>query len=238
MTAKIANAFILAAGLGTRMRPLTDNRPKPLIEVAGRKLIDHAVDALVAANIGKAVVNAHYLADQIVAWAKSVSKVEISISDERGKLLDTGGGIKHALPLLGEEAFFVLNSDAFWIESDPPALVRLREAWNESVMDCLLLLCPPAMARGYDGAGDFHLDDAGRLTRRSNSALASYVYIGAYIVHARVFAGLAEEKFSMNTIWDTMIAQGRLFGLEHHGLWLHVGTPDAIALAEAVLDEI
>ncbi len=228
-------AFILAAGLGNRMRPLTNDRPKPLIKVGGQALIDYAVDALRRANVSRAVVNAHYCADQIDGWASRARDIKISVSDERAQLLDTGGGIKKALPQLGMSPFFVLNSDGFWLETKVPALTRLRAAWDDSSMDCLLLLCPVEKALGFDGAGDFHIDAEGRLARRRTSALPLYAYIGAYLVHPRLFAGVAEEAFGMNRLWDKAIAAGRLFGLVHDGLWLHVGTPDAVAMAEAHL---
>jgi N-acetyl-alpha-D-muramate 1-phosphate uridylyltransferase len=225
-------SFILAAGHGKRMRPLTDTRPKPLIEVGGKALIDHAVDALQQAGVQRAIVNAHYLGEQIIAWASQQHALRIDVSDERDGLLDTGGGIQKALPMLGEEPFFVLNSDSFWIEQGMPALDRLRETWDNEAMDCLLLLCPIEMCRGYDGAGDFHVDDDGRLVRRSDPTQPALAYIGAYLVHPRVFASAPQGAFSMNVLWNTAIAQRRLFGLIHHGLWLHVGTPEAIAVAE------
>jgi N-acetyl-alpha-D-muramate 1-phosphate uridylyltransferase len=228
-------AFILAAGLGSRMRPLTNDRPKPLIKVGGQALIDHAMDALRHANVSRAVVNAHYFADQIDDWAARAKGIDISVSDERARLLDTGGGIKKALPLLGSAPFFVLNSDGFWLETEVPALTRLRSAWDDRTMDCLLLLCPLENALGYDGQGDFHSDADGRLARRTTSGLPLYAYIGAYLVHPRLFAGVAEEAFGMNRLWDKAIAGGRLFGLSHDGLWLHVGTPEAVAMAEAHL---
>ncbi len=231
-------AFILAAGLGNRMRPLTNDRPKPLIKVGGQALVDYAMDALRLANVSRAVVNAHYFADQIDDWAANVRGIDITVSDERAKLLDTGGGIKKALPFLGASPFFVLNSDGFWLETGVPALTRLREAWDDANMDCLLLLCPVAKALGFDGAGDFHIDGRGRLERPRTTTLPLYAYIGAYLVHPRLFADVAGGAFGMNQLWDKAIAQGRLFGLVHDGLWLHVGTPEAVAMAEAHLRKI
>jgi N-acetyl-alpha-D-muramate 1-phosphate uridylyltransferase len=228
-------AFILAAGRGSRMRHLTNDRPKPLIKVGGQALIDYATDALRRAGVSRAVVNTHYHADQIDDWASRTKGVDITVSDERARLLDTGGGIKEALPLLGTSPFFVLNSDGFWLETRVPALARLRETWDDNSMDCLLLLCPVEKAMGYDGAGDFHIDADGRLARRNTSGLPLFAYIGAYLVHPRLFAGVAEEAFGMNRLWDRAIAQRRLFGLVHDGLWLHVGTPEAVAMAEAHL---
>jgi N-acetyl-alpha-D-muramate 1-phosphate uridylyltransferase len=228
-------AFILAAGLGSRMRPLSNDRPKPLINVGGQALIDHAIDALRRAGVSRAVVNAHYHADQIDDWASRTKGIDITVSDERARLLDTGGGIKKALPQLGTSPFFVLNSDGFWLDSEVPALTRLRDAWDDNSMDCLLLLCPVEKAIGFDGPGDFHIDGDCRLVRRNTSGLPLYAYIGAYLVHPRLFAGVAEEAFGMNRLWDKAIAQRRLFGLVHDGLWLHVGTPDSVAMAEAHL---
>ena len=227
-----STAMILAAGLGLRMRPLTDLTPKPLLNVAGKRLIDYGIEKLAAAGVKRAVVNKHYLPDQIEAWARGVSVPKVQVSDETDAVLETGGGIRRALPLLGSRPFFVLNSDCFWTEDGTPALQRLSEAWDDAEMDCLLLLCDPAHTTGYGGTGDFIMDNAGRLTRQRHDALA---YIGGYIVHPRLFAGVPEGKFSMNILWDKAIAEGRLYGLAHQGHWLHVGTPEAINEAEAYL---
>lgn len=227
------HAMVLAAGLGIRMRPLTNDRPKPLVEVAGKALIDYSLDRLREAEVETAVVNAHYLADQISGWAKRQTSPQIILSDERDYVLDTGGGIAKALPLLGPQPFFVLNSDSFWIDGKIPALQRLRSAWDDKVMDCLLLLCPVAQTTGYDGQGDFLLKEDGRLVRqRGFPALA---YIGGYLVHPRLFKNAPMGKFSMNLLWDEAISRDRLHGLSHDGKWLHVGTPEAIGLAEAEL---
>lgn len=227
------HAMILAAGLGLRMRPLTDNLPKPLIKVAGKRLVDYGMDSLREAGVQRVVVNGHYLADQILSWSKQQAIPETIFSDERAEILDTGGGIAKALPLLGEQPFFVVNSDSFWIEGKVPALSRLRNAWNGATMDCLLLLCHVDRTIGYDGRGDFLLGRDGRLIRQQGpGALA---YIGGYLVHPRLFAGVAVEKFSMNVLWDKAILRGRLHGMAHSGKWLHVGTPGAIASAEAEL---
>lgn len=236
MSATGSHAMVLAAGLGTRMRPLTARVPKPLVPVGGQPLIAHAFDRLRAAGVQHAVVNVHYLPEQIEAWCATVATPAITLSDERGVILDTGGGIARALPQLGQTPFFVLNSDSFWLDGRVPALTRLRAAWDEARMDCMLLLCDPAQTTGYDGSGDFVMDDAGRLRRRRDvpqgKALA---YIGGYLVHPRLFAGAPQGAFSMNVLWDRAIAAGRLFGLAHDGHWLHVGTVDAIAEAEAAL---
>jgi N-acetyl-alpha-D-muramate 1-phosphate uridylyltransferase len=225
------HGIVLAAGLGQRMRPLTTTTPKPLIEVGGKALIDYAVEALIKAGVQKAVVNAHYLADQIETWAQAVIGLDVIISDERAAVLETGGGIAQALPLLGRDPFFVLNGDGFWIEDGRPALARLRSAWDDADMDCLLLVSPLAQTTGFDGPGDFTLDAAGRLARRATQS-APFAYIGGYLVHPRLFDGAPLGKFSMNQLWDKAISRGRLFGLEHKGHWFHVGTPEAIALAE------
>ncbi len=228
-------AMVLAAGLGQRMRPITLTRPKPLVEVAGRTLIDYGFDRLRQAGVERAVVNVHYLADQIEAWAAAQASPRIDISDERTELLDTGGGVAHALPLLGHEPFFVINSDSFWIDRGEPALERLRAAWDDEKMDCLLLLCPLPQTVGYDGNGDFVRDASGRLARKAKAEGEPLAYIGAYLASPRLLAGAPAGKFSMNLLWDRAIAAGRLFGVPHLGRWLHVGTPDAIALAESAL---
>lgn len=230
-----SRAMVLAAGFGQRMRPLTLARPKPLVEVAGKPLIGYGFDRLRAAGVETAVVNVHYLAGQIEAWAKRQSSPRIVISDERAEILDTGGGVARALPLLGEAPFFVINSDSFWVDDGAPALDRLRAAWDDETMDCLILLSPLDRTVGYDGKGDFVRGVDGRLARRADSTGAPLAYIGGYLVHPRLFESAPEGAFSMNTLWNRAIAQGRLFGIEHTGRWLHVGTPDAIGLAEAAL---
>jgi N-acetyl-alpha-D-muramate 1-phosphate uridylyltransferase len=227
-------AMVLAAGFGTRMRPLTDTMPKPLIKVAGKSIIDYDFDRLRQAGVSKAVVNAHYLPEQIVAWSKGVSNPRVVISDESDAILDTGGGIARALPLLGEDPFFVLNSDSFWIDQGTPALQRLRQTWDDK-MDCLLLLCDPKNTTGYDGVGDFEIDQDGKLKRKSPLSSNLLAYIGGYLVHPRLFQNVQVTKFSMNTLWNEAIARGTLYGLAHHGHWLHVGTPSAIAEAESAL---
>lgn len=228
-------AMVLAAGVGQRMRPLTNGKPKPLVEVGGKHLIDYGFARLREAGCDLIVVNVHYLADQVEAWAKRQASPRIIISDERAELLDTGGGIVKALPLLGHDPFFVINSDSFWIDEGSPALSRLSAAWDDARMDCLLLLCPLERTVGYDGQGDFLKDAEGRLARRPKQGQTGLAYIGAYLVHPRLFANVRLSKFSMNLLWDRAIAERRLFGIEHEGLWLHVGTPEAIPLAERAL---
>ncbi len=227
----MTRAMLLAAGLGVRMRPLTLTRPKPLIEVGGKTLIDYAHDKLRQIGCENAVVNVHYLADQIEAWAGRKSLPGVTISDERAALLDTGGGIARALPLLGKGPFFVLNCDSFWIDRGRPALSLLLERWDDARMDCLLLLAPVEHTVGYDGRGDFFIEDEGRLSRRRGDA-PGLVYIGGYLVHPRIFATAPAGKFSMNLLWNGAIEAGRLYGLVHQGTWFHVGTPDAIGEAE------
>jgi MurNAc alpha-1-phosphate uridylyltransferase len=230
-------AMMLAAGLGTRMRPLTLTRPKPLIEVAGRTLLDRGMDALERAGVERVVVNKHYLPDQIEAWARDRKRPRIIIQDESELILDTGGGVARALPHLGDEPFFVLNSDSFWVDGTVQALERMRKAWDTARMDCLLLLAAKSRSVGFDGPGDFDVGTDGRLARRSG-ATAGHVYAGAYLVHPRLFEAAPEGVFSMNVLWNKAIAEGRLFGIEHDGWWLHVGTPDAITLAEQKLAEL
>jgi N-acetyl-alpha-D-muramate 1-phosphate uridylyltransferase len=232
----VTHAMVLAAGFGTRMRPLTLTTPKPLIKVAGKSLLEYGFDRLRDARVETAVVNGHYLADQIETWCSEQQSPRTIFSSERDAILDTGGGIARALPLLGEKPFFVLNADCFWLDGPVPALTRLKQMWDDSSMDCLLLLCDPARTTGYDGKGDFVLDAAGRAARRATHPDAqAYAYIGGYLVHPRFFKDAPKGAFSTNMLWDRAIAQGRLFGLAHDGHWLHVGTVDAIAEAEAVL---
>ena len=226
------SAMIMAAGLGLRMRPLTLITPKPLIKVAGKALIDYGVEKLKAAGVTRIVVNKYYLPDQIEAWAKAQSGSKIITSDESDLVLETGGGISRALPLLGPEPFFVLNSDCFWTELGTPALQRLNEAWDADQMDCLLLLCDPVHTTGFRGGSDFMIEPDCRLKRQTQNAL---IYIGAYIVHPRLFADAPSRAFSMNVLWDKAIVKGRLFGIEHQGHWFDVGTPAGIAAAEAQL---
>ena len=220
--------MLFAAGLGTRMGSLTATRPKPLIEVAGRALIDHAIALADAAGIGRIVANSHYLPDQIEAH---LAPRGIAVSREAPVILETGGGLKRALPLLGESPVLTLNTDAVWTGRNP--IVQLLEAWDDRRMDGLLLLLPVAETLGHGGSGDFVMDDGGRLERargRSGS-----VYLGAQIVKTEGLAGFADEAFSLNLLWDRMIAEGRLHGVIHQGGWCDVGRPEGIALAEEML---
>lgn len=229
-----SRAMVLAAGLGKRMHPITLTCPKPLVTIAGKRLIDFAFDRLRAAGVEQAVINVHHLAEQIEDWAGAQTSPRIVISDERRELLDTGGGILKALPHLGAEPFFVLNSDSFWLEGSLPALERLRRMWRNDMMDCLLLLSPIVSSVGYAGAGDFTMDAEGRLSRKGRAG-APFVYAGCFLVSPRLFAEAPEGPFSMNLLWDKSLSRGRLFGIRHDGLWIHVGTPQSIAYAERVL---
>ena len=228
-------AMVLAAGRGRRMRPLTATTPKPLVEVAGKSLINHVLDRLEVAGVEEAVVNVHYLADLVEVHVKRRARPRIAVSDERTELLETGGGIVRALPMLGDEPFFVANSDSFWIEGVKPNLVRLADAFDPETMDGLLLLASTVTAVGYDGNGDFMLAPDGRLSRRRERIIAPFAYAGAAVFHPRLFADPPAGAFSLNVLFDRAIESGRLHGLRMDGLWLHVGTPAAIAAAEAAI---
>jgi MurNAc alpha-1-phosphate uridylyltransferase len=234
---RLTSAFVLAAGMGQRMRPLTNTIPKPLVALGGKPLIDHVLDRLAAAGINKAVVNVHYLADQIEAHLAKRTSPKIVFSDERKRLLDTGGGVIQALPELGAEPFVIHNSDSVWIEGLGSNLDRLLSAWNPDAMDSLMLVAPLAASIGYDGLGDFQMDATGRLTRQSGPKMAPFVFAGVSIAHPRLLEGAPKGAFSLNKLWDTAIARGRLFGLRLEGIWMHVGTPEALAEAEATLTE-
>jgi len=228
-------AMILAAGLGKRMRPITATTPKPLIEVGGRALVDYGLDALARAGVENVVVNVHYLADQVQSHLARRNRPRITISDERKALLDTGGGIARMLPDLGPEPFYLLNSDSFWIEGARPNLDWLASAWRERTMDALLLVASTVRAVGYNGRGDFRMDPAGRLIRRGEREVAPFVYAGAAIIHPRLFDGRPDGAFSLTTLFNRAIEAGRLYGVRLDGLWLHIGTPDAIGEAEMTI---
>lgn len=236
MTWRPTTAMVLAAGLGTRMRPLTDAVPKPLVPLAGKPLVDHVLDRLAAAGIRRAVVNVHYLADTLEAHlAARRTPPEIVVSDERGVLLETGGGVVRALPKLGREPFVIHNSDSVWTESGGANLDRLIAAWDATRMDALMLVALGARSLGYDGAGDFTMDPDGRLRRRDKGATAPYVFAGVSILHPRLLDDAPQGAFSLNVPWDKAIAAGRLYGVQLEGLWLHVGTPEALDEAERIL---
>ncbi|MFN3944447.1 MAG: nucleotidyltransferase family protein [Allosphingosinicella sp.] len=230
-------AMVLAAGLGKRMRPLTATRPKPLVEVAGQTLLDHCLDRLRAAGVCKAVVNVHYLADALEAHLRNrVQGIEIAISDERDLLLETGGGLARALPLIDADPFLVVNSDNIWIDGPVDTLRLLAAHWDDARMDALLLLVPLARAHCHAGQGDFHMDPMGRLRRRKAGTVAPFVYTGVMMVAKRLFDGdIPEGPFSLNLLWDRAIAAGRCFGAVHQGLWFDVGAPANIHKTEAIL---
>ena len=228
--------MVLAAGMGTRMRPLTDTRPKPLVEVYGRALIDHVLDRVADAGIPRAVVNLHHHADMLEAHLKARGGApQVLLSDERGQLLETGGGVRKALPLLGPDPFLAINSDTIWIEGMRPNLARLMEHFDPERMDVLLLLASAAHSIGYDGMGDFQMDTLGRLSRRAERTVVPFVYAGAAILKPELFAGTPDGAFSLNRIFDKAAEAERLYGLRLDGVWMHVGTPDAIALAEEAI---
>lgn len=231
-TKRPTSAFVLAAGKGERMRPLTETRPKPLVPVAGTPLIDQVLDRLADAHITDAIVNVHYLADQIEDHLRTRKTPKITISDERGELLDTGGGVAKALPKLGNAPFLIHNSDSIWVEGMGSNLDRLIDAWDNATMDSLMLVAPIATSVGYDGAGDFQMDASGRLTRQTGARLAPFVFAGVSIAHPRLFDGAPNGAFSLNRPWNAAIEKGRLFGVRLEGIWMHVGTPTAIAEAE------
>ncbi len=230
-----SSAMLLAAGLGTRMRPLTLTRPKPLVEVAGRPLIDHAVERLREAGVQRVVVNIHWLADRMREWVeRQVPPPEFLVSDETEQLLETGGGLRKALPLLGPEAFYAINTDSIWLDEGTPALCRLAKTWDEERMDCLVLTVPPQRAVGHAGGGDFALSSDGRVRRAAGETDAE-VFTGVQLVHPRLFSYAPEGPFSMNLLFDVAMKAGRMYALSHDGLWLHVGTPEAISEAEEVM---
>lgn len=230
-------AMVMAAGLGKRMRPLTATRPKPLVEVAGKPLLDHCFDRLRAAGVDKAVVNVHYLPDALEAHLNNRTQgIEISVSDERDQLLETGGGLVRALPLIDSDPFLVVNSDNLWVDGPVDSLRLLAAHWDEARMDALLLLVPLARAHCHRGQGDFHMNAAGALRRRKAGGVAPFVYTGVQMVSKRLFEGeLPDGPFSTNLLWDRAIAKGRLFGAVHEGLWFDIGAPPNIRKAEEIL---
>ena len=228
-------AMVLAGGYGKRMRPLSATTPKPLVNVAGRALIDHCLDGLAAVGVETAIVNVHYLPDLVEAHLAAREEPKIVISDERVELLETGGGVKKALPLLGDDAFLLRNSDSFWLEGVRANLCWLGEAWHEERMDALLLLASTVRTIGYSGRGDFLLDRDGRLSRRAERTIAPFVYAGAAILHPRLFADSPDGPFSLNMLFDRAIESGRLFGVRLEGLWINVETAASVAAAEAAI---
>ena len=227
--------IVLAAGLGKRMHPITQTMPKPMVRVQGKPMLDRALDALDGTGVEKAVVNVHHLAEQIETHIETRISPAIEISDEREQLLDSGGGVKNALPILGDNPFYVLNGDSFWIEGTRPNLQHMSEYWNAQEMDILLLLANMTEAVGFDGKGDFQMDENGRLERRNELEIAPFAYAGAAIMKPELFDDTPDKPFSLNLLFDRALEQGRLFGLRLDGLWLHVGTPEAIREAEEAI---
>ena len=228
------SAMALAAGLGTRMLPLTERLPKALVEVGGRSLLERVLDRLDQVGVKRVVVNIHHLGEMVEARLEQRARPEVTLSRE-AVLLETGGGVLQALPLLGMAPFFVTSTDVVWTESASPAFARLARAWQEDAMDALLLLYPAKGALGYTGPGDFLMDPAGRLSRRPRNGEAPYLFTTVQLLHPRLFAGLKIEPFSLNLVYDRAITAGRLYGLVHNGLWAHVGTPDIIEPAALLL---
>jgi MurNAc alpha-1-phosphate uridylyltransferase len=229
------SAIVLAAGLGTRMRPYNGHVPKPLVAIAGKPLIDYGLDRLAEAGVEHAVVNVHYLADALERHLASRQRPRIVISDERGTLLGTGGGIAKALPELGDAPFFLVNSDTLWRDGVTPNLARLADAFDADEMDALLLLAPTIGSIGYAGNGDYALLPDGRLRRRAEQEVVPFVYAGTSILSPALFADAPAGTFALTRLFDRAGAHGRLFGLRLEGVWMHVGTPEAVAAAEAAL---
>ena len=228
----MTHAMVLAAGLGMRMRPITLTLPKPLVPVAGRTMLDRVLDHLDAIGAERRVINLHWLGETIRSHLDGQSDIVFSQEPE---LLETGGGVAKALPLLGSEPFFVCNADIIWTDGGEPALSRLARTFDPARMDGLLLLSPVETAFGYEGQGDFHLGSEGRLTRRQQGETTPLLFTGVQILHPRLFDGHPGGAFSLNVLYDKAIAAGRLFGLVHDGGWYHIGTPPALAEAEALL---
>jgi MurNAc alpha-1-phosphate uridylyltransferase len=229
--------MVMAAGLGKRMRPLTATKPKPLIEVGGKPLLDHVLDRLRAAGVKKVVVNVHYLADAVEAHlASRPHGLDVVISDERDLLLETGGGLVRAEPLIDSDPFLAVNSDNLWVDGPADTLKLLASHWDDAKMDALLLLVPLARAENHKGMGDFHMDRTGRLRRRDRSHVAPFVFTGIQMVSKRLLRDAPEGPFSTNVLWDRAIEEGRCFGAVHHGLWFDVGTPKSIPMTEAALE--
>jgi MurNAc alpha-1-phosphate uridylyltransferase len=229
------NAMVLAAGFGTRMHPLTENKPKPLVEVAGKPLIDHVLDKLAKAGVARAAVNVHHFADLLERHLAARKAPKIAISDERGLLLGTGGGVAKALPLLNGEPFFLINSDSIWLDGATPNLRRLADAFDPAAMDVLLLLAPTQGSIGYGGRGDFLMAADGRLTARGERATAPFVYAGAAVLAPALFKDAPQGEFPLTALFARAAQAGRLHGLVLEGRWMHVGTPEAIPLAERAI---
>ena len=239
MAVTLNAAMLLSAGLGKRMAPAANGLPKPLVLLHGKALIDHALDRLAAAGVARAIVNVHYKADLIEAHLQKRQAPAIEISDERAALLDTGGGVKKALPRLGPGPFLIHNADSVWIEGVGSNLARLAGAWDEARMDCLLLLAGASASHGYQGRGDFALESDGRIRRRKvEQELVPFAFTGVSVAHPRLFDGSPDGAFSLNLVWSRAIAAGRAYGVRMDGEWMHVGSPDALAEAERCLSGV
>ncbi len=230
-------AMLLGAGLGTRMRPITDTVPKPLVRVRGRALIDVALDRLEEVGVETCVVNVHHLADQVRAHVAHRGRPRVVISDETDRLMETGGGVRRALPLLGDDPFYVINSDVLWLNGVIPALTRLAETWDDASMDALLLVLRLVGAHGYEGRGDFFVDPLGRPRRRRSHEIAPFVHAGVQILAPRLFEDTPDEPFSLNRLYNQALDEDRLWALPHDGEWYHVGTPAGLDWAEHQLGQ-
>ena len=230
-------AMILAAGLGERMRPITDTMPKPLVPVRGRAMLDIILDRLAAAGVTKAVINLHYLGEMIEHHLAGRSEPQVVFSHEEDRL-ETGGGVCKALPLLGDDPFYALNGDVCWLDGLTPALRRLAAAWDADTMDALLLLHPTAFALGYEGVGDYVMNPIGQLRRRREREVAPFIFAGIQILHPRLFAGAPGGSFSLNQLYDKAQEEGRLWGIRHDGEWFHVGTPESLREVEDALHHL
>jgi MurNAc alpha-1-phosphate uridylyltransferase len=229
-------AMVMAAGLGKRMRPLTATRPKPLVQIGGTTFLDHVLDHLRAAGVGRVVVNVHYLADALEAHLRTnAADLQVIISDERGQLLETGGGLVKALPLIADDPFLCVNTDNIWVDGPLNALQLMAARWNDAKMDVLMLLVPYARANHHRGQGDFHMDAVGHISRRKPGRVAPFVWTGIQMLSKRLITDPPPGAFSTNIFWDRAIAQKRAFGIVHQGLWFDVGTPEAIPKTEAAL---
>ncbi|MCP5366644.1 MAG: nucleotidyltransferase family protein [Hyphomicrobiales bacterium] len=231
------HAMVMAAGFGRRMRPITNTLPKPLIEVAGRSLLDRAIDRLADAGVENVVVNTHHLGHLIEQHVRHRKDPKIRVSPEPNQILDTGGGVANALPMLGDGPFFVVNGDSMWLDGYEPALWRMWRQWDDANMDALLLANSTVTAFGYTGRGDFLMDPLGRVSRRHECEDSPYLFTGIQILHPRLFEGCPDGAFSLNVLYNKAGEAGRLFGLVHDGEWFHVGTPDGLAEAESYLTE-
>ena len=235
MAGTLNTAMVLCAGLGTRMAPADNGRPKPLVPVQGKALVDHVLDRLAATGITRAVINVHHRADLIEKHLRNRTAPTIEFSDERAHLLDTGGGVKKALPRLPPGAFLIHNADSVWIEGVGSNLMRLAAAWDDRAMDCLLMLAAVSTSHGYHGRGDFALAGDGRIRRRREQEVVPFAFTGVSVAHPRLFDDTPDGAFSLNRVWSRAIADGRAFGMRMDGVWMHVGTPAALAEAEQCL---